>query len=133
MAELVLADTSVWARRAQPSVAAELGDAIDEERVAIVLPVVLELLGSAHDAADLALRAPQYDALRSIELTPAIERRSREIQAGLAWRGHHRGPSPTDLIAAAAAEAAGAELWHCDRHFDLIGEVTGQLMRRVGS
>jgi predicted nucleic acid-binding protein len=130
--EFVLPDTSIWARTAQPAVGAELGDAIDEERVAIVLPVVLELLSSARDAADLALRAQGYDALWSIELTPRIERRAREIQAALAWRGYHRGPSPTDLIAAAAAETVGAELWHCDRHFELIGEVTGQPMRRLG-
>ena len=132
MPELVLPDTSVWARTAHPAVAGELGDAIDEERVAIVLPVALELLSSARDAADYALRAQDYDALQKVELTPSIERRAREIQAALAWRGYHRGPSPTDLIAAAAAESVGAELWHCDRHFDLIGEVTGQPMRRVG-
>jgi predicted nucleic acid-binding protein len=84
-----------------------------------------------HDAADLARRAEGYDALHTIEITPSIEQRAREIQVGLAWRGHHRGPSPTDLSAAAAAESVGAELWHCDRHFDLIGEVTGQPIRRV--
>jgi len=28
---------------------------------------------------------------------------------------------------------ADAELWHCDRHFELIAEVTGQPMRRVGT
>jgi predicted nucleic acid-binding protein len=130
--DLILPDTSVWARSAQPAVAAELGDAIDEERVAIVLPVALELLSSARDPADLALRAEGYDALQTIEITPSIEQRAREIQVGLAGRGYHRGPSPTDLIAAAAAESVDAELWHCDRHFDLIGEVTGQPIRRVG-
>ena len=34
---------------------------------------------------------------------------------------------------AAAAESVDAELWHCDRHFELIAEVTGQRMRRVGT
>ena len=38
-----------------------------------------------------------------------------------------------DLLAAAAAESVDAELWHCDRHFELIEEVTGQPMRRVGT
>ncbi len=32
----------------------------------------------------------------------------------------------------AAAEAVDAELWHCDRHFELIAEVTGQPVRRLG-
>jgi hypothetical protein len=131
--ELVLPDTSVWARSAQPAVAAELGDAIDEERVAIVLPVTLELLSATRNAAEFAEQAIRYDALRRIDVDRGISRRARHVQARLARRGYHRGPSPTDLIAAAAAESAGAELWHCDRHFDLIGEVTGQPMRRLGS
>lgn len=129
---LVLPDTSVWARRSQPAVAGELAEAIEADQVAVVLPILLELLRSARDVRDLRLRAGRYDALRRIELTPAIGRTARLVQEKLAERGHHRGPSPTDLIAAAAAEAAGAELWHCDRHFELIAEVTGQPVRRVG-
>ena len=59
--------------------------------------------------------------------------RAREIQAALSWRGYHRGPSAANLLTAAAAESVEAELWHCDRHFDLIAEVTGQPVRKVGS
>jgi predicted nucleic acid-binding protein len=70
--------------------------------------------------------------LHAIDLTPAMGWRARVVQAALALRGYHRGPSPIDLLAAAAAEAVGAELWHCDRHFELIGQVTGQPMRRLG-
>ena len=133
MPELVLPDTSIWARSAQPAVAGELGDAIDEERVAIVLPVTLELLSTTRNAAEFAEQAARYHALRRVDIDRRVSRRARHIQARLARRGYHRGPSPTDLIAAAAAESAGAELWHCDRHFDLIGEVTAQRMRRLGS
>lgn len=110
----------------------ELAEAIEADQVAVVLPILLELLRSARDVRDLRLRAERYDALRQIELTPAIGRRARLVQEKLGQRGHHRDPSPVDLLAAAAAEAAGAELWHCDRHFELIGEVTGQPMQRVG-
>ena len=133
MPELALPDTSIWARSAQPAVAGELGDAIDEERVAIVLPVTLELLSTTRNAAEFAEQAARYDALRRVDIDRRVSRRARHVQARLARRGYHRGPSPTDLIAAAAAESAGAELWHCDRHLDLIGEVTGQRMRRLGS
>ena len=52
--------------------------------------------------------------------------------SALAERGYHRGPSVTDLLAAAAAEHAEAEVWHCDRHFELIAGVTGQPIRKVG-
>jgi predicted nucleic acid-binding protein len=129
---LVLPDTSVWARREQASVATGLAQAIDENRVAVVLPIVLELLRSATDVRQLRLRARRYDALRQLPLRPEIGARARVVQERLAERGYHRGPSPTDLVAAAAAELYGAELWHCDRHFELIAEVTGQPVRRVG-
>jgi predicted nucleic acid-binding protein len=129
---LVLPDTSVWARRDQTDVASVLSDAIEADEVATVLPIVLELLRAARDVRHLRVRARRYGALREIQLTPGVGSRARAVQEALAERGYHRGPSPTDLIAAAAAETAGAELWHCDRHYELIGEVTGQPMRRLG-
>jgi predicted nucleic acid-binding protein len=130
--KIVLADTSVWVRERQAPVAALLEVALRGNALATVLPVVLELLRSARDARRLQLEAKRLDALRQIEVTPFVARRARAIQQALAERGYHRGPSPTDLVAAAAAESVGAELWHCDRHFELIAEVTGQPMRRVG-
>jgi len=128
----VVADTSTWVRRAQRAVAELLGEAIERNEIAMVLPVKLELLRSARDARQFQEEAQGYDALRQIELTPRIGRRAASVQAALAARGYHRGPSPSDLLTAAAAEAAGAELWHCDRDFELIAEVTGQPQRRVG-
>jgi len=129
---LVVADTSTWVRRLQPAVADLLGGAIERNEIAMVLPIKLELLRSARDARQVRAEALGYDALRQIELTPRIGRRAVLVQAALAERGYHRGPSPSDLLTAAAAEAAGAELWHCDRDFELIAEVTGQPQRRVG-
>ena len=129
----VVPDTSTWVRRTQPDVAELLSGAIERNDVVIVPSVCLELLRSARDARDLKTQALGFDALRQVDLTPAMGRRAAEVQAALAERGYHRGPSPTDLLTAAAAEAAGAELWHCDRHFELIGAVTGQPMRRVGA
>jgi hypothetical protein len=37
--------------------------------------------------------------------------------------GQHRGPSVSDLIIAATA---GLTVLHCDKHFNLIADVTGQ-------
>lgn len=130
---LVVADTSVWAREHQRPVAALLAAAIRANLLAIVTPLTLELLRSARSAAELAVDGTRYDDLRQIDVSPAIARRAREVQMHLSWRGYHRGPSAVDLLAAAAAESAAAELWHCDRHFELIAEVTGQPMRRVGT
>ena len=129
----VIADTSVWAREHQQPVAALLAAAVNANVLATVAPLTLELLRSARSAAELALDATRFDALRQIQISPSIARRAREVQANLSWRGYHRGPSAVDLLAAAAAESVGAELWHCDRHFELIGEITGQPMRRVGA
>lgn len=130
---LVVADTSVWAREHQSTVAAALAAAVRANLLAISAPLVLELLRSAPSAARLQLDAARYDRLRFIEITTAVVHRARAVQAALAWRGYHRGPSAVDLLAAAAAESVDAELWHCDRHFELIAEVTGQPMRRVGT
>ncbi len=129
----VLADTSVWLREQQPNVAAELASTVEENRASMTTPIALELLRAAQDASIARATERRLEALRWILITSTIERRAREVLVALAWRGYHRGPSPVDLLAAAAAESVAAELWHCDRHFELIGEVTGQPMRRVGT
>ena len=128
----VLADTSVWMRRDNDDVALALATALESDRVVMTTVIELELLRAARSADALGGLAREYGILRRISVSTAIEARALEVLGKLAWRGYHRGPSPVDLMAAAAAEDAGAELWHCDRHFELIGEVTGQPMRRVG-
>ncbi len=129
----VLADTSVWMRRQQPRVARMLGNAIEGDRAVMTTPIALELLRSEPDLLTVGIRAGQIDLLHWIPTTTTIEQRARDVLLVLARRGYHRGPSPVDLLAAAAAESADAELWHCDRHFELIAEITGQPMRRVGT
>jgi predicted nucleic acid-binding protein len=128
---LVLADTSAWARRALPQVARLLARTIEADRMAITLPVTLELLRSARNQRELREDARLYDALVQLEVTPEVGDRAREVQATLSATGHHRGPSLTDLLAAAAAELGGAVLLHADRHFDLIARVTGQPLWRL--
>jgi predicted nucleic acid-binding protein len=128
----VLADTSVWMRRGDADVAVELAEALESNRVVMTTVIELELLRAARSADALGGLAREYGVLRRIPVSTSIEARAVEVLGKLAWRGYHCGPSPVDLMAAAAAEDAGAELWHCDRHFELIAEVTAQPMRRVG-
>lgn len=128
----VLADTSVWMRRGQPDVAEALARALGEGTIVTTSVIELELLRTARDAREHAELAREYSALPRIPLGWEVEERALDVQASLADRGYHRGPSPVDLLAACAAEQAGAELWHCDRHFELIAGVTGQPMRKVG-
>lgn len=129
----VLADTSVWMRRGDDHVAVELATALESNRVVMTTVIELELLRAARNADALGGLAREYGILRRIPVSTVIEARALEVLGMLAWRGYHRGPSPVDLMAAAAAESAGVELWHCDRHFELIAEVTGQPVRRVGA
>jgi predicted nucleic acid-binding protein len=129
---LVLVDTSVWARKNQPAVRQALAEAIEANAVAMVAPVMLELLRSARDHAELLMLVEDYEALHAIALDPKLGKRAVAVQAALARRGYHRGPSPVDLLTAAAAESVGAELWHCDKHFELIAQFTGQSIRRLG-
>ncbi len=129
---LILIDTSAWARHKQPQVRQAVAEAIEANAVAMVVPVMLELLRSARGHAELLALAEEYEALHVIPLDPDLGERARAVQAALAKRGYHRGPSPVDLLTAAAAESVGAELWHCDKHFELIAGVTGQPVRRLG-
>jgi hypothetical protein len=129
---IALVDTSVWARRRQRDVGEALAGAIQENAVAVIEPIVLELLRSARSSDELDELAVEYDSLHRLELCERTNSRARSLQRSLAARGYHRGPSTVDLLAASAAELFGAELWHCDRHFELIGEMTGQPLRRLG-
>lgn len=129
----VLPDTSVWARSRLGSVQPLLDAAIRSDRVVTTGPIVLELLRGARDRRDLEREARHYDALPRVSDTLPLAARARAVQEALSWRGYHRGPSAVHLLTAAAAEAVGAELWHCDRHFELIAEVTGQPVRRLGT
>ncbi len=128
---LVLVDTSVWARSSEAGVADTLAKAIEENRVVMTAPILLELLRSARSAEELQELTDEYDALHYVALTDEMMQRARTVQALLAKRGYHRGPSPVDLLAAAAAEAIEAEIWHRDRDFELIAELTGQHERRL--
>ncbi len=129
---LVLPDTSVWQRRSQSEVATAIAGALDNDAVAIVDPIEMELLRSAFGERDHAALRLEYADLHRLPLSDIVGSRALDVQSLLARRGYHRGPSVTDLLAAAAAEHAGAELWHCDKHFALIAGVTGQPVRKLG-
>lgn len=129
---VVLADTSVWARRDQRAVRERLAEAIDANAAAITDPLMLELLRSARSRDELTRLAALYESLHVIPTSPAVTSRARAVQAALAARGQHRGPSPVDLLTAAAAELTGAAIWHCDKHFDQIAALTGQPAERIG-
>lgn len=130
---LVVIDTSIWARLRNPAIAAAVTEAIAANAVAMTEPLLLELLRSARDEKELLALREEYAALHRIPLSAEIAERSLEVQAALAGRGHHRAASPVDLLVAAAAESVGAEIWHCDRDYELIAEITRQAHRRFAA
>lgn len=64
-------------------------------------------------------------------LTPAIEDRAMEVQLLLADRGQHRAPSIPDLLTAALAEKSDMTVLAVDKDFDLIAEITGQMVETL--
>jgi predicted nucleic acid-binding protein len=92
------------------------------------LPVRLELLLSARGRADYRALAADLGRFRYMRVDERSEDAAWRIQAALAARSQHRGPSPVDVLIAAIAEVNGVTLLHYDRHFDAIARVTGQPM-----
>ena len=115
------ADAEAWAQR------------IERGLVRIATVTLLEVAYSARDAADLriGLHEPPVGSMPVEHTTPVAEDRAVAVLGLLADRGHHRAPSIPDLLIAAIAESAGLVVLHEDKHFELIGEITGQPTERL--
>ena len=123
---LYLADTSAWHRSGR--VADRWEALLETNEIALCTPVLLEVLLSARGPADYRALSSDLAQVRHLRLDDRCERAAARIQAALAERSQHRGPTPVDLLIAAVAEVNGATLLHYDRHFDTIARVTGQPM-----
>ena len=128
-----LIDTSALAHLGSSPEAAVWAERIERGSVRIATVTRLEVGYSARSGADLrvAVRRPPLASMPLEYQTPAIEDRALEVQMRLADRGHHRAPSVPDLIVAATAELAGLIVLHIDKDFELIADVTGQLIQRL--
>lgn len=128
-----LIDKSAIARLHLASNAAEWAGRIERGLVRICTVTRLEVGYSARSANDhrSLLAEPPLASMPVEYLTPKIEDRALELQAALAARGHHRGPSVPDLVIAATAELAELTVLHLDMDFDLIADVTGQPIERL--
>jgi hypothetical protein len=121
-----LADTSAWHRSGL--VADRWERLVEDDELVLCTPVRLELLVSARGPADHRSLSADLADFRHFGLDHRSERAAERMQAALAERSQHRGPTPIDLLIAAIAEVNGATLLHYDRHFDTIARVTGQPM-----
>ena len=128
-----LIDKSALVRLSHSADGEEWASRIQRGLVRITTVTRLEVGFSARSADDLRAsvgRAP-LAAMPLEYLTPAIEERAMAVQAALADRGQHRGPSIPDLLNAATAELVQLTVLHVDRDYDLIAEVTGQPVERL--
>jgi predicted nucleic acid-binding protein len=129
-----LIDKSALVRLAASPDAAEWASTIERGLVRITTVTRLEVGHSARTGTELrsGLRQPPLASMPVEYLTPAIEDRALEVLSLLADRGQHRAPSIPDLIIAATAELADLTVLHEDKDFDIIADVTGQPMERLG-
>lgn len=100
-------------------------------RVSTVTRLELGFSARSGDAAREAFALPPLSLMPVEHLTPAMEDRAWEVQMLLADRGQHRAPSIPDLLIAATAEKAGLTVLAVDKDFDLIAEVTEQMVETL--
>mgnify|MGYP006277358807 CR=1 FL=1 len=129
-----LLDTTVWSlAKRDASIALQLEDAIEGQRVATCNPVRLELLYSTRDIDEFRMVREGLDALQHCPVDERVWERALDVYEQLAAQGgaHQRQVSHPDLLIAAAAEVAGIPVLHYDEDYDRIAAVTGQPMRWV--
>jgi hypothetical protein len=125
-------DTSALILAARdPRVAADLGEALSRDEVAINEAILLEYLNGARNT----MEYERFDtALRATQVVPTIAddwRRALDVHRMLAETGpgHQRSVRLIDLIVAAVAERHGYPIAHVDRDYDRIASLTGQPTR----
>lgn len=128
-----LIDKSALTRLAGSPDAAEWINRANRGLIRISTLTRLEVGYSARSAGDLRtdLSGPPLSLMSVEYLRPAIEDRAVQVQALLAERGQHRGPSIPDLIIAATAELNDLTVVHLDKDFELVAAVTGQPVERL--
>ena len=124
----VLADTSAWMLAHRVPKARELFlAAVDRGEVAWCWPVRYELMVDARGPEGIAAVDRTLEDLREIAVDRIVRRgvlsAMREL-ASIGSHGAHRLPL-TDLTVAVAAQIAGLDVLHFDRHFERLGELLG--------
>jgi len=121
-----LADTTVFARLAKPSVAAVFAPLAAEGRVAVCAPVAFELGYAARGPDHYQALADRLLSFPQAPTTDADHRRALEVQGALASGSQHRALSLVDALVAAVAEARDLVVLHYDADFELVAGITGQ-------
>lgn len=123
----LLLDNSAWARLSDASLRAErvdeIANALEQRRIAVCLPFLLEAGYSARNAVEHHELLKELLALPVLSIDTDVERRAIEAQGQLARAGHHRLP-PVDLLMAAIAERHNVGVLHYDSDYDVLSTKT---------
>lgn len=125
----VLADTSAWmaVRRLDGKVRSRFLAAVERGEVAWCWPVAYELMMDARGPEAIAAVDETLVGLREIAVDRTVQRGVLSAMRELAnegSHGSHRFPL-VDLTVAVAAQTAGIEVLHFDRHFDRLTDLLG--------
>jgi predicted nucleic acid-binding protein len=120
-----VADTSVFARLAEPVVAAAFAPLAAQRAVALCAPVAFELGYAARGPRDYAEVMDRLASFPAVPVTAGDHDRALAAQGLLAQRSQHRAVSLVDALVAAVAEARQLVVLHYDSDFELLGAVTG--------
>jgi predicted nucleic acid-binding protein len=127
-----VADTSALARLRHHPVAAVLGPLIEAGLVATCGVVEFELGWAARSGKELDdLRADRGLGYEWLPTHDEDWRRALDVQAALWRRGQVRAVGFPDLLIAAVAERERVTVLHYDSDYDLIADVTGQVVQWV--
>jgi predicted nucleic acid-binding protein len=124
----VLADTSAWMQARRDAKARDLLlAAIERGDVCWCWPVRYELMVDARGLDGLAAVESTLESLREVPVDRSVQRAAlstmRELTAA-GSHGAHRFPL-TDLTVAAAAQDAGIDILHFDKHLERLGDHLG--------
>jgi predicted nucleic acid-binding protein len=122
-----LLDNSAWSRLLSGGIPQdrreEVIELLVERKLGTCLPFLLEAGYSARSGGDRKAMMARLEQLPRVPVDAEVERLALEAQRELAEVGHHR-LAPSDLVIAACAHRARADVLHYDRDFDLIAAHT---------
>lgn len=123
---MIVVDSSAWIEYYRPSGAPEVQRAVAalvaEDRVAVNGIIQVEIVAFASGEDERTMLENDFGAFHWLELSQEDFDRACSIGFDLRRRGVTA--PPTDLIIAASAIGAGAEVVHLDRHFGEIAQVS---------
>lgn len=124
----VLVDTSAWMQaRRDDGARALLLDAIERGDAHWCWPVRYELMVDARGPDGIAAVERTLEGLREVPVDHGVQRAALATMRELAARGSHgahRFPL-TDLVVAVAAQTAGIDVLHFDKHLVRLGDHLG--------